>query len=76
MSWRVRITQFDYERLNAWLHRADRDEHAAFLYAGEMVTAHERCLLVRRVVPVADRDFGTGDVADQPPTGSLLDRVL
>lgn len=61
MSWSARITQRDYEQLLAHLHPGDDDEHAAFLYAGEMATSTGRRLLVRRVVPVADRDFGPSD---------------
>lgn len=61
MRWSARITQRDHEHLLAYLHPGDDDEHAAFLYAGEMVTPEGPRLLVRRVVPVADRDFGPSD---------------
>lgn len=61
MRWSARITQRDYEQLLAHLHPGDDDEHAAFLYAGEMVTPVGRRLLVRRVLPVGDRDFGPSD---------------
>jgi len=61
MRWSARIAQRDYEQLTAHLHPGDDDEHAAFLYAGEMTTPHGQRLLVRRVVPVADRDFGFSD---------------
>jgi hypothetical protein len=61
MKWSARITQRDYEQLQAHLHQRDHDEHAAFLYAGEMSTPKGRRLLVRRVVPVADHDFGPSD---------------
>ena len=61
MSWSARISQRDYEHLQAHLHQADNDEHAAFLYAGEMRTPQGPRLLVRRVIPVADRDFGPSD---------------
>jgi hypothetical protein len=61
MNWSARISQRDYEHLQAHLHQADNDEHAAFLYAGEMRTPEGPRLLVRRVVPVADRDFGPSD---------------
>lgn len=61
MRWSARIAQRDHEQLLAHLHPGDDDEHAAFLYAGEMATPEGRRLLVRRVVPVADRDFGPSD---------------
>jgi hypothetical protein len=61
MTWSARITQRDYEHLLAHLHRADHDEHAAFLYAGETATSGGSLLLVRRVVPVSDADFGPSD---------------
>ncbi len=61
MRWSARIAQRDYEQLLALLHPGDDDEHAAFLYAGEMATPDGRRLLVRRVVPVAARDFGPSD---------------
>lgn len=61
MRWSARIAQRDYEQLLGHLHPGDNDEHAAFLYAGEMATSEGRRLLVCRVVPVADRDFGPSD---------------
>jgi molybdopterin/thiamine biosynthesis adenylyltransferase len=61
MRWEARIAQRDHEQLLAHLHPGDDEEHAAFLHAGEMVTPEGRRLLVRRVVPVADRDFGPSD---------------
>jgi len=61
MRWDARIAQRDHEQLLAHLHPGDDDEHAAFLYAGETTTPAGRLLLVRRVVPVADRDFGPSD---------------
>jgi len=61
MRWSARIAQRDHEQLLAHLHPGDHDEHAAFLYAGEMRTREGLRLLVRRVVPVADRDFGPSD---------------
>ena len=61
MRWSARIAQRDHEQLLAHLHPGDDDEHAAFLYAGEMATPDGSRLLVRRVVPVADRDFGPSD---------------
>lgn len=61
MTWSARISQRDYESLQAHLHQRDQDEHAAFLYAGEMYTPHGHRLLVRRVVAVADADFGPSD---------------
>ncbi len=61
MRWSARIAQRDHEQLLAQLHPGDDDEHAAFLYAGEMATPEGRRLLVRRVVPIADRDFGPSD---------------
>jgi hypothetical protein len=61
MRWSARIAQRDYEQLVAHLHPGDGDEHAAFLYAGEMATTADQRLLVRRVVPVDDRDFGPSD---------------
>jgi len=61
MRWSARIAQRDYEQLLAHLHPGDNDEHAAFLHAGEMTTPRGRRLLIRRVVPVADRDFGPSD---------------
>jgi molybdopterin/thiamine biosynthesis adenylyltransferase len=61
MTWSARIAQRDHEQLLAHLHPGDDDEHAAFLYAGEMATPQGHRLLVRRVVPVADRDFGPSD---------------
>lgn len=61
MNWTCRITQGDYESLHAHLHRSDEDEHAAFLYAGVRNTSRGSELLIRRVVPVADHDFGPSD---------------
>ncbi len=61
MTWSARITQSDYEHLQQHLHQPDRDEHAAFLYAGEMATPDGTRLLVRRVVPIAAADFGPSD---------------
>jgi molybdopterin/thiamine biosynthesis adenylyltransferase len=61
MRWSARIAQRDHEQLLAHLHPGDDDEHAAFLYAGEMATPDGRRLLIRRVIPVADRDFGPSD---------------
>lgn len=61
MTWSARITQRDFEQLQAHLHQPDCDEHAAFLYAGEMAAPEGTRLLVRRVVPVADADFGPSD---------------
>jgi hypothetical protein len=61
MRWSARIAQRDYEQLLAHLHPGDDDEHAAFLYAGETAAPGGRRLLMRRVVPVADRDFGPSD---------------
>lgn len=61
MSWSARIAVRDYRELHEHLHRPDRDEHAAFLFAGEMATPTGPRLLVRRVVPVADEDFGPSD---------------
>ncbi len=61
MRWSARIAQRDYEQLVAHLHPGDDDEHAAFLYAGQMATPQGQRLLVRRVVPVGDRDFGPSD---------------
>ena len=61
MMWSARIAQRDYEQLLAHLHPGDDDEHAAFLYAGEMTTPQGRRLLIRRVVPVAHQDFGASD---------------
>jgi molybdopterin/thiamine biosynthesis adenylyltransferase len=58
MTWTVTITERDYDSLHRYLFQDDRDEHAAFLYAGLMDTPTGRRLLVRRVVPVADADFG------------------
>lgn len=61
MTWSVRIADADYEQLCRHLHRGDADEHAAFLFAGHVRSGHEDRLLVHRVVPVADRDFGPSD---------------
>lgn len=61
MTWSARMSQRDYEQMQAHLHQPDRDEHAVFLFAGETHTAQGRRLLVRRVVPIADRDFGPSD---------------
>jgi hypothetical protein len=58
MTWTVTITERDYDSLHRHLFQDDHDEHAAFLYAGLMDTEPGRRLLVRRVVPVADADFG------------------
>lgn len=58
MSWKVVMTGREYDALHSWLFRPDRDEHAAFLYAGVHRSAAGSRLLVRRVVPVADDDFG------------------
>lgn len=61
MRWSARIAQRDHEQLLAHLHPGGDDEHAAFLYAGEMASPEGERLLVRRVVPVADSDFGPSD---------------
>jgi molybdopterin/thiamine biosynthesis adenylyltransferase len=61
VTWTARILERDYDALTAQLFRADRDEHAAFLYAGLHETGDESCLLIRHVVPVADEDFGPSD---------------
>jgi len=61
MTWTAAITQADYDALHGHLLRADHDEHAAFLYAGSMATASGPRLMVRRVVPVRDEDFGPSD---------------
>jgi molybdopterin/thiamine biosynthesis adenylyltransferase len=61
MRWSARIAQRDYEQLLAHLHPGDDDEHAAFLFAGEMTTLEGHRLLVRRIVPVARGDFGPSD---------------
>jgi hypothetical protein len=58
MTWTVAIIERDYDVLHQHLFQGERDEHAAFLYAGLMETTTGRRLLVRRVVPVADADFG------------------
>lgn len=58
MNWTVVMTGREYDALNSCLFRPDRDEHAAFLYAGLHRSASGNRLLVRRVVPVADEDFG------------------
>jgi hypothetical protein len=55
--WTGTILERDYHALQRQLFRADRDEHAAFLYAGLAETELGRRLLVRRVVPVADHEF-------------------
>ncbi len=57
MTWQITITQRDYDELHRYLFRPDRDEHAAFLYAGLHRGADRNRLLVRRIVPVADEDF-------------------
>ena len=61
MTWSVRMAQCDYELLQSHLFPGDRDEHAAFLYAGEMEVAGGRRLLIRQVVPVPDEQFGPSD---------------
>lgn len=61
MTWTARITDRDYQQLRAHLHREDRDEHAAFLFAGCMTHGSENRLLVRQVAPVADAEFGPSD---------------
>lgn len=61
MTWSARIAADDYRQLHEHLHRPDCDEHAAFLFAGEMATPTGPRLLIRRVVPVADEDFGPSD---------------
>jgi len=58
MSWSLTITERDFDVLRAQLLRTDGEEHAAFLYAGLAEDATSNRLLVRRVVPVADADFG------------------
>lgn len=57
MNWQISITERDYDELHRHLFRADRDEHAAFLYAGLHRGAIRNRLLVRRVVSVRDEDF-------------------
>jgi molybdopterin/thiamine biosynthesis adenylyltransferase len=61
MNWTLTITERDYESLRRHLFQDDRDEHAAFLYAGLMETEAGQRLLVRRVVSVAGADFGPSD---------------
>ena len=61
MTWSARITRSDLDRLEAHLHRDDGDEHAAFLFAGEMAHAGGRRLLIRQVVEVPDDEFGPSD---------------
>ncbi|MFN8111647.1 MAG: ThiF family adenylyltransferase [Solirubrobacterales bacterium] len=61
MSWSIRIPQHLYEQLRSHLHQADRDEHAAFLFAGLASINDERRLLVRRVEPISAQDFGPSD---------------
>jgi hypothetical protein len=61
MSWLVRIAEADYEPLGRHLHRGDGDEHAAFLFAGHVRAGNDDRLLVHRVVPVADAEFGPSD---------------
>jgi molybdopterin/thiamine biosynthesis adenylyltransferase len=61
MSWTATILQRDYDELKTVLFRDDRDEHAAFLYAGLMNTAAGPRFLVRRVVAVENEDFGPSD---------------
>jgi len=58
VSWTVVITEADFEMLRTALLRPDGAEHAAFLYAGVADAGPHRRLLVRRVVLVADEDFG------------------
>lgn len=58
MNWSVRIPQPLYQELHAHLHQPDRDEHAAFLSAGEARVGSERRLLVRRVSLIPAEDFG------------------
>jgi hypothetical protein len=58
MTWTATVTERDYDILHRHLFQADRDEHAAFLYAGQMETPSGQRLLIRRIVPVADADFG------------------
>lgn len=55
--WTATMLERDYDLLDGQLFQADRDEHAAFLYAGLVETERGRRLLVRRVVPVADHEF-------------------
>jgi hypothetical protein len=61
MTWTAAITQADHDVLHAHLFRPDHDEHAAFLFAGSMSTASGPRMIVRRVVPVRDEDFGPSD---------------
>jgi molybdopterin/thiamine biosynthesis adenylyltransferase len=56
-DWTATMLERDYDLLHGQLFQPDRDEHAAFLYAGLTETARGRRLLVRRVVPVADHEF-------------------
>jgi hypothetical protein len=57
MAWSVSMTAADYAALAAHLHRGDGDEHAAFCYAGLARHGSNDRLLVRRIVPVPDKDF-------------------
>lgn len=61
MSASVRIAQADYDRLRRHLFRPDHDEHAAFLFAGEMQTSTGSRRLVRQIVEVPDHAFGPSD---------------
>jgi hypothetical protein len=64
MAWTVVMTETDFAALQAALLRPDGVEHAAFLYAGVADATERRRLLVKRIVPVADEDFGPS------PTGT------
>jgi ThiF family len=61
MRWTATMLERDYADLHRHLFQRDRDEHAAFLYAGLVETDAGRRLLVRHVHPVADHEFIPSD---------------
>lgn len=61
MRWQATISAFDMTQLRSCLLRADRDEHAAFVFAGLSRGAGCARLLVREVWPVADHEFVPSD---------------
>lgn len=60
-AWSATILERDYEQLRRHLFQSDRDEHAAFLYAGLVEADDLRRFLIREVHPVPASEFTSSD---------------
>lgn len=61
MIWSASITRSTMDRIQTGLLRPDRDEHAAFMYAGLADCPSDRRLLIRDVDLVPDDEFIPSD---------------